>query len=345
MIKIYSIDDDKVIDSKFLTGMTNYEYAIKTLFPLVDKLPIQRRLQNSSFYKRLRQDLVDGCIMPPITIAFISNKEILPSNEKEADDFIKDKMNKGFILDGIQRINALFQAYNEPKLLGGNLDLARPIFVNIIICKSMDNLLYRMITLNNGQKPMSANHQIEILLGNLYTFNDLGIEIQTEKQKGKKKIINAFNKANIIKSYLAFLSSSTAIDNKKIIERKMDELIAMKIIESNITKDNLEYSDIISKVNELSESEIIKKWFDNVNNIIGFSVGIRKSFDDFKNETIEGFENAIENFEITIKDLNISTIKLSTERRNLSEYFIGNYSNLRELSDLELLDIFNENVL
>jgi len=78
MIKIYSVDDDNVIDSKFLTGMTNYEYAINSLYPLVNKLPIQRRLQNPSFYKRLRQDLVDGCIMPPITLAFISEKEVLP---------------------------------------------------------------------------------------------------------------------------------------------------------------------------------------------------------------------------------------------------------------------------
>lgn len=345
MIKIYSVDDDNVIDSKFLTGMTNYEYAINSLYPLVNKLPIQRRLQNPSFYKRLRQDLVDGCIMPPITLAFISDKEVLPKSEKDAQAYINEKINEGFILDGIQRINALFKAYNEPELLGGALDLTRPIFVNIIICKSMDNLLYRMITLNNGQKPMTANHQIEILLGNLYKFNDLEIEIQTEKQKGKKKIINAFNKANIIKSYLAFLSSSTAIDNKKIIERKMDELIAMKIIESNITNDNLEYSDIISKVNELSESKVIKKWFDNANNIIGFSVGIRQSFEDFKNETTKGFEEALENLEVTIKDLNISTIKLSKERRNLSEYFIRNYNKLKHLSNLELLNVFNEEVL
>ncbi|MBX2827592.1 MAG: hypothetical protein KTR22_05485 [Flavobacteriaceae bacterium] len=344
-IIIDSIVDDLVIDSKFITGKTDYNFGINTLYPLIDKLPIQRNLQNSSFYSRLRMDLLNGCVMPPITLALIKEKDVLPDNIKSAEKYINDNISSAFILDGIQRINALNKTYKEPAL-NKELDLERPLFVNIIICKSMDNLLYRMITLNNGQKPMSANHQIEILLGNIYKFNDLDIEIQTEKEKGKKgKYKHAYSKSNIIKAYLAFLTNSTAIDNKKIIDSKMDELIAKKIIDSKITEEGLEFSAIIELINRLASNEYLKKWFDNTNNIIGFSIGAKKSFNVLNEISPEAFRQSIQVFEEAFKSLNLSTIKLSKERRNLSKFFISNFENLNNQSELEILDELNEKIL
>lgn len=344
-IHLYSIDDDDVIKSKFLTGKTTYDFAIKKLYPLINKLDIQRSLQNPTFYKRLREDLLNGCIIPPITLAFVEDQNQVPNDIQEAEDFINAKIDSAFILDGIQRINAIFQTYQQPDLVGKTLDINHPLFLNIVICKSMDNLLYRMITLNNGQKPMTANHQIEILLNNIYKFDDLNIIILSEKEKKGKKIKNSFDKANIIKSYLAFLSDSLAIDNRKIIEDKMDELIAMNILKSNITKNDLEFSMVIDLINRLSGSLKIKKWFDNTNNIIGFSVGIKKSFKELSKESSQDFENSIEQFEEAFRDLNFSAIKLSRERRNLCKYFIENYAKMKDYSTLEILDEFNEKAL
>ncbi len=344
-ITINTIVDDLVINSKFITGHTNYEYAVKSLYPLMDRLPIQRNLQNPSFYSRLRLDLLKGCVMPPITLAIISDKNILPTKIIDAEKYISDHIKDAFILDGIQRISALYKTYKEPEI-DRQLDLSRPLYVNLLICKSMDNLLYRMITLNNGQKPMSANHQIEILLGNIYSFNELEIIIQTEKERGKKgKYEHAFDKSNIIKAYLAFLANSTAIDNKKIIDSKMDELIAKKIIDSKITEEDIEFSSVISLINRFSNSDYLKKWFENANNIIGFSVGIRKSFQDINSVDANGFEKAIVEFEKAFKALNLSTIKLSRERRNLTEYFIKHYKRLGAKEELDLLDELNEKML
>ena len=341
-ISINSIDDDLVIDSKFVTGKTNYEFAVKKLYPLIDRLAIQRNLQNPSFYSRLRLDLLKGCVMPPITLAIISDKNVLPIKVSDAEKFINEHIAEAFILDGIQRINALHRTYVQPEI-DKQIDLERPFFMNILICKSMDNLLYRMITLNNGQKPMSANHQIEILLGNIYKFNDMEIVIQTEKEKGKKgKYEHSFEKSNIIKGYLAFLANSTAIDNKKIIESKMDELIANKIINSRITEDSLEFRSVISLINKLSNSEYLTKWFDNTNNLIGYCVGIRKSFNFINEISSTEFETSLKEFEKAFKGLNLSTIKLSKERRNLTEYYISHFEGLYKKEELDLLDILNE---
>lgn len=45
----------------------------------------------------------------------------------------------------------------------------------------------------------------------------------------------AFHKADIIKAYIAFLSGLDNIENQKIIDDKMDELIAEKVLDSDIT--------------------------------------------------------------------------------------------------------------
>ncbi|QNN40463.1 hypothetical protein [Pedobacter roseus] len=344
-IEINSIDDDQVIDSKFVTAKTNYGYALEVLYPLIDRLDIQRNLQNPSFYNRLRLDLLKGCVMPPITLALVVEKGKLPSNIKDAEAYITSNISNAFVLDGIQRLNTLHRASEQSDDVE-KIDNSRPLFLNILICLKPDNLLYRMITLNNGQKPMSANHQIEILLGNIYKFKDLDIIISTEKEKGKKgKYEHSFNKSDIIKSYLAFLAKSTAIDNKKIIESKMDELLANKIIASKITEDKIQFNDVITLINRLSSSEYLMKWFSNTNNIIGFSVGIRKSFDYVNSDEIANVENAFKVFEMAFKALNLSTIKLSKERRNLSSFFIEQYNVLNGLGEIDLLDKLNENVL
>ena len=141
---------------------------------------------------------------------------------------------------------------------------------------------------------------------------------------------------------MAFISNSTAIDNKKIIESKLDELIAKKIIESNVTEDDLEFGEVISLINRLCEDHFFKKWFDNVNSIIGFSVGIKKSYHLLQDVAINEFKNAILKFEKAFDSLNLSTIKLSRERRNLVRYFISRYDTLGGMDYLDLLDLFNE---
>ena len=121
-----------------------------------------------------------------------------------------------------------------------------------------------MVTLNNGQKPMTARHQIEVLANNIFDFDSLPILAKTEKQsKSKVKLDaeNVMNKENLIKAYIAYISNSVNIDNQKIIESKMDELLTDQIMESNITTSNIQYHDIILYVNECMNDDYLKSWF------------------------------------------------------------------------------------
>jgi len=285
--------------------------------------------------------------MPPLTIAFISDLNKIPTTRKDIEKYLANNIKEAFILDGIQRLNTLNRT-NQNSLTNDslpNLDLKRPIFLNILICESMDNLLYRMITLNNGQKPMSASHQIEILASHVYNFDELGITIQTEKDKGKKRIVGSFNKSDFIKAYLAFLSNSISIDNNKVIEEKLDELLANRILDSSITEDGLEFSKVVGIISKHSKNKYIKKWFENGNNLIGFSVGIKKSFEQVNKVRTELFEENLRVLDKSISSLNLSTIKLSRERRRISKFYFEFFNKTYNLEQMELLDMLVEEIL
>jgi len=332
-IQVFSLDQDLVIKSQFVTAKTTYSFAIENLVPLIDKLDIQRKIQDSKFYRRLEKDLVKGCIMPPLTLAYIvQNIEL--TTIKEAEAYINEHIHDAFVLDGIQRLNTLERTIKNSQ----NLDLDRPMFLNIIFCASMDNLMYRMITLNNGQKPMTARHQIEILANNVYDFNDVPLEVQTEKERGKRIIRGSFDRGDIIKAYIAFLSDSINIDNQRIIEEKLDELIADKILDSNITDDNLEFSEILTFVDAMCDNPELHSWFKVNNNFIGFAVGIRKSFTELKLLKPEEFLKSILIFEKAFSGFDVSKVKLGLQRRKLVAFFIGNFSRFSVMDENEMLD-------
>lgn len=338
MITVNTINFDSVIDSHYLTGTTDYDTAVNDLYPLINRLDIQRKTQNEKFYKRLERDLQDGCIMPPLTIAYVEEEDTSKYKKDDWEKYINDNISKGFILDGIQRLYTLHRVHEK-----GTLNLDNPLFMNIVICKSRDNLLYRMVTLNNGQKPMTARHQIEILASNLYDFKKYDLNIITEKDSIKSKPKKAFKKADFISAYISFLSNSVNLESSKIIESKMDELIAKKILESNITqKGNVAFGEVLKEVSRLSKDDEAYKWLKVNNNLIGFVVGLKTSVDSISKLSVKEFVASIEVFEEAFSWLDVSKIKLSRERRKLSKHFISNYEKLKEYSPDDLLLEFNE---
>lgn len=340
-VKVFSVDIDHVIKSKFITGSTNYRYAIDNFLPLIDRLDIQRKGQNPKFYKRLEEDILKGCIMPPITIAFIELVEVIENNNLVTiESIINGNIEKAFILDGLQRLRTLKRAFENK---ADKLDMYRPIFLNILICDSMDKLLYRMITLNNGQKPMTARHQIEIIASNVYDFSDVPIPIQTEKRHSKKHMPGAFKQADFIKGYLAFLSKSTNIDNTKIIEEKMDELIADKILDNNINEINVEFSDVVLFLSRCTENnEYLKKWFQNSNNLIGFCASASDSYDFFSITQTNEFEDKIRIFELSFEYFDVSKIKVGDVRRKAVAFYFSKYDELSSKTETELIDVISQ---
>lgn len=344
MFNIFDNCYDKVIKSHYLTASINYRDAVNELYPAIDRLEIQRDKQNQKFYSRLYDDIKTGCVMPPITIALIDEEISLEEkiNTEELRQYVNDKVNEFFVLDGIQRLNTLNRVMHD--MGDGFSEIEnRKLYVNIIICSTYDLLLYRMITLNNGQKPMSARHQIEVIAGNIFNFDEIDLPVQAEKREfGKRRKHGAFKKADIIKGYLAFLSSSVNIDNNKIIESKMDEIIARKVVGSGITDNKYSFYDVIDLILRFSEESYeLKKWFQNENNFVGFCSGVRDSFGIISLIPSDYMKDRVHVFELAFYNLQVSRIKVGYARRVCAEFFISSFSDGKDWDELDYTNKFS----
>lgn len=195
-----------------------------------------------------------------------------------------------------------------------------------------------MITLNNGQKPMSARHQIDVLADSFFDFGAVDLKLVAEKGKSRVRAPDTFKKADFVKGYIAYLSSSVNVDNQKIIEEKMDELIASKIIESNIPTSKIEFSDVVDLINKFSKSAFLRDWVRSQNNFIGFCVGAKFSAIALGKSPLAAVEASIKNFEVAFSSINVSKVNLGKVRRECVAQFIEGFEKLWKLDEFELLD-------
>ena|SRR6218665_2420608 len=336
-IDLYDTAEDKVIKSTVGIGKTNYRYALDHLCPLVDRLDIQRNTLSSKMYSKMQEDIVQGAILPPITLAFV--KDDVHMDKNDMFTYVNENIARGFVLDGIQRLSAIKRIYDDSTFFE-ELNLDTPLYVNIVISPNKDTLLYRMITLNNGQKPMSPRHQIEAL----YDYSDLEADtpfpLHTEKGQTRARS-KGFKKSDIIKGYISYFTKSYNIDNQKLIESKMDELLVSKIIDNKKEYNEQEFVDVLKLIERLSENDDVYKWFGFENNMIGFCAAIRVSFNEISQTSPEVFYTSVQTLENYFNEyLDRSKIKIGTERRKAVFNFISNYRDCFNLDVSRLNDYF-----
>lgn len=336
-MNIYDKEIDSVIGGLVISGSVDYIYAIEKLVPLINKTEFQRKLQDEKFYEKLERDIEDGCVMPPITVAFVNTEIEKSKSLEDIKKYIEKSLKDSFVLDGIQRLNTLSRLTEST-----TLNKSKKLYVNFIFSDSVDKLLYRMITLNNGQRPMTPRHQVEVLLANVYNFEDFGIKIQSEKERSNKVDLKSFNKSDIIQAYLAFMANSPIVDNKKIIQEKMDNLLVNKIISQDPLASKASFNNVLSAISKFQVSQKVFKWLKVSNNLLGFSVGMKQQEKNILDFSIEEFENSIQVFEEAFSDFNPSKIKVGKLRRELSCDFIKNISKFKNYDSEELLEYFND---
>ncbi len=340
MITVYSVVKDEVIRSVVATGVTTYKYALASLFPLIDKFEEQRKVQRKKFYERLKADILRGCVMPPITLAFVNPAHASDLDADNIQAFVEANISEGYILDGMQRLNTLRDASDE---IGFNLDGS--ISVNVIIAERYDLLLYRMITLNNGQKPMTARHQIEMLTKGVLNIDHPDMVIVSEKDTETTKPHGAFRKSDIAAAYTAFLTNSVNNENSRIIESKLDEILVGKVMDSDLTTSEVSFSDILDQVARFSADSTARDWLRLGNNLVGFAVGAKRSFSQLRVISKEHFRILTEAFEDAFSALNVSKINVGKFRRELSMYFFANLDRYQDADADELSRVFFEKTM
>jgi hypothetical protein len=335
MITLFTVARDGVIRSSVAPGGTTYGYALESLLPLINKFDEQRKVQRKKFYERLKLDILRGCIMPPITLAFVSPEFSSNLNLSDVQGFISDNIGDGYVLDGMQRLNTLLDASGE-----SGFDSSLPLYVNVIIAERYDLLLYRMITLNNGQKPMTARHQIEMLTKGMLDIEELSITIVSEKETESAKPQGSFKRSDIAAAYTAFLTNSVHNENSRIIESKLDEILVGKVMDSNLTESEVTFQNILSLVEKFSVDTVSRDWLRLGNDLIGFAVGATKSFDALQNMSSDDFREATETFEQAFSALNVSKINVGKFRRDLSRMFFEKIDEFGKSDAETLTEVF-----
>ena len=172
-MKVMSKIIDNRINSCNMYVETTFGEYLSFAREIIKNNELQRKRVRASktVYSLLKNDLKKGCVMPPLVLAITNNSEIdLDKDNSEISKEILEKVKKDsknvLILDGLQRTYTLLDASIEMeqeneedynKFL--NYQLRLEIYVDI----NKFGVLYRMLTLNTGQTPMAARHQLEML--------------------------------------------------------------------------------------------------------------------------------------------------------------------------------------
>ncbi len=233
MIEVLSIDFDERLQASCALVRSDYRWFIEASHGAEENLKIQRKIiGGSKAYATLRADLKRGCILPPLVIAA---KGIQPPStnrpiQNVAEDLMAINPERVYIIDGLQRTNAIRQSLEELSDAERDRFLNRPVRLEVWLDIPFGALAYRMLLLNAGQRPMSIKHQVEILSMKLEEelANIPSIDIFTSISGRRRTQSGQFQLAKLSQAFQAWLQGQPNVDLKNTV---MEKLLAENAIE------------------------------------------------------------------------------------------------------------------
>jgi hypothetical protein len=230
-LKILSIIKDERIDAWNYLIQTSIKDYLNVSKKILDANEYQRRKVQSSktVYSLLRNDLREGCTIPPIFLAvrieaitnMLKPKIGRLTEENLINLFVEKKL---IILDGLQRTFQMIELENNLKSTGEREALEdfynRQIRLEVYVGINKIGILYRMLTLNTGQTPMSVRHQVEILYQDYLGKGKIpGVEIIKEVQGAKRVGVGRYKFNEIVDGFQSYLDKDElAIDKTGLLE-------------------------------------------------------------------------------------------------------------------------------
>ncbi|MDK1378559.1 MULTISPECIES: hypothetical protein [unclassified Sinorhizobium] len=239
--------DKKIMGLNIAAVLTIDEYFLFAP-AILDKNTYQRKKVKSSgkTYDLLRDDLIQGCVIPPIILA------VSGAYGNDLDNLVKQAIEQGdafgrwaeifayieraardgelLILDGLQRtltINGILNR-GEGDFTGEQIASLRnnKIRIEVYVGLSKPGILYRMLTLNTGQTPMSFRHQLEILYNDYIDNADLpgGIEVVREVDDARARGVTKYKYADVIDMFYAYSTGSPMPYTKQGLVGELKEL-------------------------------------------------------------------------------------------------------------------------
>lgn len=285
-------------DFKSNTNVIYVQVKVADYLKLVgefETFAIQRRRESHKAYGRLRDDIRLGASLPSITLSlkpeYVEGAVELLDDDAALTAYLSQP-GRCDILDGLQRTYIIrdiatssFTFHDDQKLL-----------LEIWLEQDLQKLIYRIIVLNAGQKPMSVRHQLELLFTSLKkSIEDVvgGIELVTEKDQRRRRRPGIFPHQVIVSGYQAFISGSTELNKDNLISQQLQVDSALDSEEDDIQSqfsNFVEYLGIYRRLDEqvfrlyaspveereeAGENELASRhWLTNENTCIAFFASI-----------------------------------------------------------------------
>lgn len=241
MKAISSLRDSRINATNVLVEMTIGEYCALAS-DITKKNVFQRRRVGSSktVYSLLKQDLMRECVIPPIVLALTSATSQFDENDLPSfAQYIESNKDHLVILDGLQRTYTLLDLIADLESSGDTEGVGRiknnKLRVEIYVGLNRIGILYRMLTLNTGQTPMSLRQQIEILYLDYIDVGVEGVELIRESDDRAATQINQYNFKDVVEGFNSYLDRDELPMEKSDILENIGSL--EKLAKENQTTD------------------------------------------------------------------------------------------------------------
>ncbi len=253
-MQIKSILEDKKVSAKSVLIEISIGDYLELAKKIYRKNNLQRRRVRSSrtVYSLLKADMLQGCVIPPVVLAYTKPAGTLEVGLHAA--FLEDS-DHFVLLDGLQRSLTLMDIEAEtatrPQVQAEFL--SRPMRCEIYEGINKIGILYRMLTLNTGQTPMSVRHQIEIMYQDYLDVPIEGITLVREVDARRARQPNCYNFRDVIDGLNSYLERSESpldrgdiLDNISSLENLAKENDKRDVFKDFLTAWNRFVSKVIS---------------------------------------------------------------------------------------------------
>jgi len=252
--------DERIKAQNVLIEMTANEY-LELASQILDNNEFQRKRVRSSntVYSLLKDDFLKGCVLPPVVLGLNSSLTIEERDEKNVSEILRKNINNVVILDGLQRTYSLIDLSTELKAREESAEALatfqkRILRVEMYLSINRIGVLYRMLTLNTGQTPMSIRQQVEMLYLDYIKHPFEGIQFiravddDSPTQLGEytfKSVVDGFN--SYIERNELPIDRGDVLENIKGLEKLSVEGNTEQLFEEFITT----YDRFVKKYDEL----------------------------------------------------------------------------------------------
>lgn len=253
-VKIIGKTKDYRTDTNVIYAQVSIQDYLKLIGDNFDDFSIQRRRQKYKAYDRMKQDIIQGALLPTITLAVKPDKVSQLVKNIDNDDKLSSLLNKPGnvnILDGLQRTYILKDLEKEGVIFNASQTLNLEYWLE----SNTKHLVYRIIVLNAGQKPMSMRHQVELLFMTLKELlqNELNIELFTERGGARRNKARKYSLDKVVAGYQCFITKSPEITRENLVATKLVEADVFDSSEEELDTKFNQYKAYLSSYADLDD--------------------------------------------------------------------------------------------